>query len=148
MTEGLGSVERLVEVRQAVQTLLDYGFQDFTPQELLAQLNARQSSKAAAAPAGAAAVEPRAAEESGEGKSDLGNVRIHVRNLSANTTTEQLKDLFMPYGEVLEGEVETSQEGVCSGNGFVVMPTADEAAKAVAELNQKMVDGKELVVQI
>jgi len=73
-------------------------------------------------------------------------VRIHVKNLGEDMTTEALLALFTGCGTVQGGEVKTNDEGKCKGFGFVVMATDEEAAKAIAEVNGKKQGDKEIMV--
>ena len=74
-------------------------------------------------------------------------MNIYVSNLSFDAQDEDLKDFFAPYGEVTSAKVITDREtGRSRGFGFVEM--ADEAAskKAIAELDNGVVDGRNVKV--
>mmetsp|Transcript_92576 Transcript_92576/g.200120 ORF Transcript_92576/g.200120 Transcript_92576/m.200120 type:complete len:242 (-) Transcript_92576:122-847(-) len=72
--------------------------------------------------------------------------RIHVKNLTESSTGEQLKTLFASFGEILEADVKKDDDGKCRGFGYVILATEEAAVKAVAEMNGKKVDDKELNV--
>lgn len=72
--------------------------------------------------------------------------RIHVKNLTDSSTGEQLKTLFASFGEILEADVKKDDDGKCRGFGYVILATEEAAVKAVAEMNGKKVDDKELNV--
>mmetsp|Transcript_76148 Transcript_76148/g.199723 ORF Transcript_76148/g.199723 Transcript_76148/m.199723 type:complete len:344 (+) Transcript_76148:86-1117(+) len=72
--------------------------------------------------------------------------RIHVKNLTEGSSSEQLKTLFAEFGEILEADVKKDDNGKCRGFGYVILATEEAAAKAVAEMNGKTVDDKELNV--
>mmetsp|Transcript_86185 Transcript_86185/g.257255 ORF Transcript_86185/g.257255 Transcript_86185/m.257255 type:complete len:381 (+) Transcript_86185:136-1278(+) len=61
-------------------------------------------------------------------------VCLHVKNLSSNTTRAQLGYLFESYGPVVDVEVEQPTETGAPCVGFVVLGSAEGAARAVAEL--------------
>lgn len=105
---------------------------------------------AEATPAGAK--EETDAKEGGAKKTDAPKergVKVHVKNLSVEMTTEQLRALFEPYGNVLNALAKTNREDqTCRGFGFVVFSSAEEAQKAIAGANGKEVHGKALEVQL
>ena len=73
--------------------------------------------------------------------------KVYVGNLPFSTTDEQLKDLFSTAGEITEAIViKNKYSGRSKGFGFVTF--ADEASvqKAIAELNGKSVEGREIKV--
>jgi RNA recognition motif-containing protein len=74
-------------------------------------------------------------------------MNIFVGNLSFRTTEEALRPLFEAYGEVASARVITSREtGRSRGFGFVEMPNDEEARKAIAEVNGRELDGRQLRV--
>ncbi len=76
----------------------------------------------------------------------MGN-RLYVGNLSFNSTTDTLRQHFSAFGEVTDVHVVTDREtGRSRGFGFVTMGSADEAAKAIAEMNGAVIDGRPLRV--
>jgi hypothetical protein len=89
-----------------------------------------------------------AAENKEEKKRPLPGVRLHIKNLSETTTTDQLKELFASYGEVLKAEAKCEDDGKCKGFGFVILPSMEEAKKAQEEVNGKKHDDKELLVEL
>lgn len=72
--------------------------------------------------------------------------RLNVKNMYGSTTAEKLKELFSPFGEVLDAQVKLKDNGKSKGFGFVVMPTEEEAAAAIAAMHEKEVEGKKLNV--
>lgn len=75
-------------------------------------------------------------------------MNIYVGNLNWNMTSEDLQDLFTPYGEVSSAKVITDKfnNNRSKGFGFVEM-TDDEAAKAaISALNDQDVQGRRIVV--
>lgn len=64
--------------------------------------------------------------------------KIFVGNLAWRATEEDLKKLFEAYGPVLSVKIVTDQyTNKSKGFGFVEMETAEGAAAAIAELNEK-----------
>jgi len=75
-------------------------------------------------------------------------VRVCVRNLGEDVTSDQLREKFDPYGKVLSALVKTNEDGKCRGLGFVVYATQEEATKAIAEAHLTVFDGKPLNVTL
>jgi RNA recognition motif-containing protein len=76
----------------------------------------------------------------------MGN-RLYVGNLSYEATTETLRQNFAAFGEVTDVHVVMDREsGRSRGFGFVTMGTAQDAQKAIAEMNGAVVDGRALRV--
>jgi cold-inducible RNA-binding protein len=72
---------------------------------------------------------------------------LFVGNLSFQTTESELTSLFEPYGEISRIQVMTDRDtGRSRGFAFVEMASEESAAKAIAELNGKEVDGRALNV--
>jgi len=72
---------------------------------------------------------------------------LFVGNMSFNTTESDLRAIFEPYGEIQRVNVITDRDtGRARGFAFVEMTNDDEAAKAIAALNGKEVDGRALNV--
>jgi len=72
-------------------------------------------------------------------------IRICVRNLDEDMTSEKLQALFEPHGQVVSSWVKT-EDDACVGFGFIHMALMEEATKAIAELHLHVVDGKPLNV--
>ena len=73
-------------------------------------------------------------------------MNIYVGNLTFNTTSQDLEELFGEYGAVESAAVINDREtGRSRGFGFVEMDNA-AGAKAIEELNGKDVDGRSLKV--
>ena len=71
---------------------------------------------------------------------------IYVGNLPWSATQEGVESLFSPYGEVLSVKLVSDREtGRARGFGFVEMAD-DDAANAIAALDGKEVDGRNLRV--
>jgi len=73
--------------------------------------------------------------------------KIYVGNMSYNTSEDTLRQLFAQYGEVASVNVITDRyTGRSKGFGFVEMATDDAARAAMAALNGREVDGRQLKV--
>lgn len=74
---------------------------------------------------------------------------IFVGNLSTTTTETALRTLFAPFGEVVSVQVVVDRDtGVPRGFAFVEMRAADEAAAAVAALNDTVLDDRPLRINL
>ena len=74
-------------------------------------------------------------------------MNIYVGNLSYDTTEAELREAFGRFGEVQEARVvEDRETGRPRGFGFVEMPNASEAQKAIAELNGASLQGRNITV--
>lgn len=75
--------------------------------------------------------------------------KLFVGNLSFNTTENDLQDAFAAHGTVVEANLMMDRAtGRPRGFAFVTMSTAEEAQKAIAEMNGKQLDGRALTVNI
>ena len=75
------------------------------------------------------------------------NTKLYVGNLSYDTTENDLQDLFAPHGTVLGAElIMDKMSGRSRGFGFVTMETKESADAAVAAMNGKNVEGRDLTV--
>ena len=71
--------------------------------------------------------------------------KIYVGNLSFDTNDEQLNKIFLPFGAVSSARViKDKYTDRSRGFGFVEMDNTEEADKAIAALNGKNVDGRDL----
>ena len=69
-------------------------------------------------------------------------MKILVRNLERSITEAELTELFKPFGKVESAVVVMDQEtNKSKGFGFVEMPNAREAIKAIKGLNTLKVKG-------
>src|SRR5690349_15223636 len=74
-------------------------------------------------------------------------MNIYVANLSFNIQDEDLKGFFTPYGEVTSAKVIMDKfTGKSKGFGFVEMSDSNAAKKAIAELDNGTVDGRNIKV--
>jgi RNA recognition motif-containing protein len=74
-------------------------------------------------------------------------MNIYVSNLSFNIKDEDLRGFFTPYGEVSSAKIITDKfSGQSRGFGFVEMSDNAAAQKAITELDNGMVDGRNIKV--
>ena len=70
---------------------------------------------------------------------------IFVGNLNFNTSEEDLRQLFEPYGQVDRVSIMTDRDtGRSRGFGFVEMANAEEGEKAISALNGQEIGGRTL----
>lgn len=75
------------------------------------------------------------------------HMKIYVGNLSFSTSESQLQAIFAEHGAVSSASLVMDREtGRPRGFGFVEMPNDSEAQAAMAALNGKNVDGRDLTV--
>lgn len=75
------------------------------------------------------------------------SMKLYVGNISFNTTNQDLTELFGAIGTVESANViEDRETGRSRGFGFVEMASKEEGENAIAQLNGKEVDGRELKV--
>jgi RNA recognition motif-containing protein len=74
-------------------------------------------------------------------------MNIYVSNLSFDVRDEDLKGFFTPFGEVTSAKIIKDKDtGQSRGFGFVEMSDTTAAKKAIADLNDSAVDGRNLKV--
>ena len=77
----------------------------------------------------------------------MDNAKLFVGGISWNLNDEDLKNAFAEYGAVVEAVIIMDRStGNSKGFGFVTRSSAEEAQKAMAEMNGKELDGKALTV--
>ncbi|PIS15507.1 RNA-binding protein [Candidatus Roizmanbacteria bacterium CG09_land_8_20_14_0_10_41_9] len=75
--------------------------------------------------------------------------KLYVGNLPWSMSNDSLKELFAAYGEVVEAVVITDRmSGRSKGFGFVTFADEASAEKAVAEMHEKAVDGRNIIVNV
>jgi RNA recognition motif-containing protein len=74
-------------------------------------------------------------------------MKLYVGNLSFQTSSQELQELFATIGKVESATVvEDRETGRSRGFGFVEMSSQEEGEKAIAELNGQEVGGREIKV--
>ena len=75
------------------------------------------------------------------------SMKLYVGNLSFNTSASDLQNLFGELGTVESANlIEDRETGRSRGFAFVEMSSQAEGENAIAQLNGKEVDGRELKV--
>ncbi|GAI85214.1 unnamed protein product [marine sediment metagenome] len=73
--------------------------------------------------------------------------KVYVGNLPFSVDQEKLKELFTSYGEIEEAVVISDRfSGRSKGFGFVTFVNDADADKAIAEMNEKDIEGRPLKV--
>lgn len=75
-------------------------------------------------------------------------VNLYVKNLDDDMDDEKLRTEFEAFGAITSCKVMRDDKGVSKGFGFVCFSSPDEATKAVAEMNNKMLGSKPLYVSL
>ena len=74
-------------------------------------------------------------------------MKVYVGNLPFSVDDEKLREIFSAFGEVTEVQVIKDKfSGRSKGFGFVTFATKEDAEKAIAKLNDKEVEGRNLKV--
>jgi cold-inducible RNA-binding protein len=74
-------------------------------------------------------------------------MKLYVGNLSFNTSEDQLRQLFEPYGPVTSASLVMDRDtGRPRGFGFVELSDSAKANEAITALNGKPFDGRDITV--
>ncbi|MFC1743993.1 RNA recognition motif domain-containing protein [Candidatus Riflebacteria bacterium] len=74
-------------------------------------------------------------------------MNIYVGNLPWETKEDDLKELFLPFGEIVTVKIITDRDsGRSRGFGFVEMKDAEEGKKAIADLDGTALNDRNLKV--
>jgi len=72
---------------------------------------------------------------------------LYVGNLPYDVASEELSQLFSPFGEVVSARVITDRDsGRSKGFGFVEMATEEGATAAIAQLNNTLLRNRTITV--
>ena len=75
------------------------------------------------------------------------SMKLYVGNLSFNTSTQDLEQMFGEIGTVESTNIiEDRETGRSRGFGFVEMSSKEEGESAISTLNGKEIDGRALTV--
>ncbi|XP_068653747.1 polyadenylate-binding protein 2-like isoform X2 [Aristolochia californica] len=75
-------------------------------------------------------------------------VNLYLKNLDDSIDDEKLKELFSEFGIITSCKVMRDPSGISRGSGFVAFSTPEEASRALAEMNGKIVVNKPLYVAL
>ena len=77
------------------------------------------------------------------------DTKLYVGNLSYDTKEDVLRDLFNTTGKVVSIDmIKDRNTGQMKGFAFVTMTTQEEAENAIKSLNGKVLDNREIKVNI
>ncbi|KAJ7007202.1 hypothetical protein NC653_006297 [Populus alba x Populus x berolinensis] len=85
-------------------------------------------------------------EQSMESVEKYQAVNLYIKNLDDSVNDEKLKELFSDFGTITSCKVMRDPSGISRGSGFVAFSTPEEASRALAEMNGKIVVSKPLYV--
>src|SRR3989338_5146018 len=75
--------------------------------------------------------------------------KLYVGNLPWSANEQSLKDMFSPFGEITEAIVIMDRyTGRSKGFGFVTFANEADAEKAIAEMSNKEIEGRKIMVNI
>lgn len=78
----------------------------------------------------------------------MDNKKLFVGNLPWSLNNDSLKELFAQFGEVVDAVIIKDRDsGRSKGFGFVTFATEEEA-KAALSLNEKEIEGRNIVVNV
>ncbi|WFD27678.1 Protein phosphatase PP2A regulatory subunit B [Malassezia nana] len=75
-------------------------------------------------------------------------VNLYIKNLPEDFDDERLQEEFAPFGTTTSAKVMRTPTGASRGFGFVCYSAPEEANKAVAEMNGKMIENRPLYVAL
>lgn len=87
-------------------------------------------------------------ESKAQRMSKYNGVNLYVKNLDDQIDDEKLRREFQAFGNITSAKVMTDSNGRSKGFGFVCFSTAEEATKAVTDMNGKIVVAKPLYVAL
>eukprot|EP00232_Nephroselmis_pyriformis_P030005 CAMPEP_0182871282 /NCGR_PEP_ID=MMETSP0034_2-20130328/11028_1 /TAXON_ID=156128 /ORGANISM="Nephroselmis pyriformis, Strain CCMP717" /LENGTH=607 /DNA_ID=CAMNT_0025003827 /DNA_START=78 /DNA_END=1897 /DNA_ORIENTATION=+ len=73
---------------------------------------------------------------------------LYLKNLEDTVDDNKLREMFAEYGTITSCRVMRDSAGASKGSGFVAFSTAEEATRAVTEMNGKMAGQKPLYVAL
>lgn len=84
-----------------------------------------------------------------EGKAPkfMGEAKLYVGNIAFGSHEDELMQIFSKVGEVGDVSLVRDDEGKIRGFGFITMRTAEDAAKALAQLDGTAVRGRNISVR-
>lgn len=80
---------------------------------------------------------------------EVSESKVYVGNFPFSVTQEELKKLFSQFGEITEATIISDKfSGRSKGFGFVTFAKKEDAEKAIAEMNEKDIQGRALKVSL
>jgi RNA recognition motif-containing protein len=75
------------------------------------------------------------------------SMKLYVGNLSQDISDSQLREIFLPFGDVESAKIITDRyTGGPKGFEFVEMSTREHGERAINELNGKMIGNRKIIV--
>ena len=75
--------------------------------------------------------------------------KLYVGNLPWSVNEQSLKDMFSPFGEITEVVIISDRyTGRSKGFGFVTFANEADAEKAIAEMAEKEIEGRKIMVNV
>lgn len=75
--------------------------------------------------------------------------KLYVGNLPWSMSGDSLKELFAQFGEITEAIIISDRmSGRSKGFGFITFANEADAEKAVAEMSEKEIEGRKIVVNV
>ncbi len=75
--------------------------------------------------------------------------KLYVGNLPWSVNDQSLREMFSPFGEITEAVIISDRyTGRSKGFGFVTFVNEADAEKAVAEMANKEIEGRKIVVNV
>lgn len=85
------------------------------------------------------------------GSSQLKSMRksnqIYIKNLPYSVTWQQLRQVFIPFGEVVRVDIPKDINERSKGFGFIQFRTSLQAAKAISTMNNAEFNGRKILVK-
>lgn len=75
-------------------------------------------------------------------------VNLYIKNLDETVDEDMVREEFSTFGTITSVKVMTDEKGNHRGFGFVCFNSPEEATKAVAEVNGRMINGKPVYVAL
>ena len=75
-------------------------------------------------------------------------VNLYVKNIDDDMDDDKLRAEFEPFGTITSAKIMRDEKSHSKGFGFVCYSSPDEATKAIAEMNNKMIGNKPLYVSL
>mmetsp|Transcript_32226 Transcript_32226/g.126025 ORF Transcript_32226/g.126025 Transcript_32226/m.126025 type:complete len:776 (-) Transcript_32226:19-2346(-) len=75
-----------------------------------------------------------------------GQGNLFIKNLDKSMDIKTLNDVFSPYGHIMSCKVQTDENGVSQGFGFVHFEKKESADRAIEEVNGMKINGKPVYV--
>jgi len=95
-----------------------------------------------------AALQQQHLAKKAENQARYKGVNLYVKNLDDTITDDQLREAFKEFGAITSAKIMRDERQQSKGFGFVCFNSADEATKAVTEMNGKIIEKKPLYVAL